>query len=111
MSRIEIFGFSDDIIEVEGDVSLEFYAHFSFTQGVPNSWAGVVADSDGNSMVVEARFDVPERRGGWVLAPGKTPKGWAVKKQATSPHVEYSEGLEITCPGDVITVIQTHPKQ
>lgn len=60
MSKLTIYGASDDLVEVTGEFDEEFRLPLS-------GWRGRVVSPDGDSLIVTAEYDRPESDAEWTL--------------------------------------------
>lgn len=91
MSVVEIYGASDDLIEIEGDIEEEFY----YKEGERN----LLAFSNGSVLEIEY---TPQ--GMWRVTPIKLGNASGYSKvEATDEHTDYSD--RVTLIGDVDWVV------
>ena len=96
MKKIWIYGASDDLIEIEGDIEDEF----NVESGVGTLL--LYSPANNESVAVEVRY---QKSGTWSVAPysldedHQLPSWYMRIKQSTS--CKYSTGLGITAPDDL----------
>lgn len=96
MAKVEIYGASDDLIEVEGDIREEFNA-------LGHEWCGdgdggLLAFSDGTILSIAYTND-----GFWRIAPIASGSATYEVTQATDENDDYSDRASLT--GDIEWVV------
>ncbi|MGI6878801.1 hypothetical protein [Microbacterium sp. gxy059] len=59
MSKLTIYGASDDLVEIEGEFREEFSAY--------NGWRGRVTAPDGDALIITAEYGKPRGEAEWTL--------------------------------------------
>jgi hypothetical protein len=91
MAKVEIYGSSDDLIEIDGDISEEFYA-------LSEDDGGLLAFSDGTLLRIAYDND-----GMWRISPVLVGSAIYEMVQATDPDDDYSDHAWLT--GDIEWVV------
>ncbi|MBW1639263.1 hypothetical protein G3H63_09290 [Microbacterium resistens] len=95
MSKLTIYGASDDLVEVEGEFREEFDAG--------RGWRGRVIAPDGDSLIVTAEYSKPHAFAEWTLGienSGTWPS-WPIRF-IERPDREGDPAIEIDVPAGTV---------